>query len=159
MTDWRTVAASRRLKAAAAVLLVIVLMGVGVVVWRLQLPGTPSGAEGPADSSQLDTLHARCVQDMVANTCKVMGTGSTAVTAKPGELVFVAGIGAIDAVAYQQMYSAGDAMCSGVRDACAKQWDGPAGRRWGRGNSARRGSPRAAVPQGHRQPCPPAAAP
>ncbi len=73
-------------------------------------------------TGQLDVLLARCVQDMVANTCKVMGTGSTAVTAKPGELVFVAGIGAIDAVAYQQMYSAGEAMCSVVRDACARDW-------------------------------------
>ena len=121
MTEWRTVAASRWLKTTTAVLLFIVVIGVGAVVWRLQLPSTPPGAAG---SSQLDTLHARCVQDMMANTCKVMGTGSTAVTAKPGELVFVAGIGAIDAVAYQQMYSAGDAMCSVVRDACAKQWDG-----------------------------------
>jgi len=124
MMGWRTVAASRWLKVAAAVLLVIVVIGVGLVVWRLPKPGTPPGAAGAAGSSQLDTLHARCVQDMVANTCKVMGTGSTTVTAKPGELVFVAGVGPIDAVAYQQMYAAGDAMCSVVRAACAKQWDG-----------------------------------
>ena len=69
-------------------------------------------------------MHALCVQDMVANTCKVMGTGAAPVTAKPGDLVFVAGVGPIDAVAYQQMYAAGDAMCSVVRDACARQWDG-----------------------------------
>lgn len=94
---------------------VLVCAGVVAVGWV----GQPSGG---STTTQLETLHARCVQDMVANTCKVMGTGSTAVTAKPGELVFVAGIGAIDAVAYQQMYSAGEAMCSVVRDACARDW-------------------------------------
>lgn len=80
-------------------------------------------------SSQLDTLHARCVQDMVANTCKVMGTGSAASSSatppKPGELVFIAGVGAVAASDYQQMYQAGDAMCSVVRAACARDWDGP----------------------------------
>ena len=119
MMGWRAVAASRRLKAAAAVL--SVLIGVGAVVWRLQMASAQPGA---AEASQLDTLHARCVQDMVANTCKVMGTGSVSVTAKPGDLVFVAGVGPIDAVEYQKMYSAGDAMCSVVRDACAKHWSG-----------------------------------
>ena len=69
-------------------------------------------------------MHALCVQDMVANTCKVMGVGQSRVTAKPGDLVFVAGVGPIDAVAYQQMYASGDAMCAVVRDACAKQWGG-----------------------------------
>jgi hypothetical protein len=101
---------------------VALLFGAVVAVGWLD-KSTGLAPDGPIQS-QLDTLHARCVQDMVANTCKVMGTGSTAVTAKPGELVFVAGVGAIEAVAYQQLYSAGDAMCSVVRDACAEQWDG-----------------------------------
>lgn len=69
-------------------------------------------------------MRALCVQDMVTNTCKVMGTGSASVTAKPGDLVFVAGVGPIDAVAYQQMYAAGAAMCGVVHEACARQWDG-----------------------------------
>jgi len=53
-----------------------------------------------------------------------MGTGGASISAKPGDLVFVAGIGSVDAVQYQQMYAAGDAMCSVVKNACAKQWDG-----------------------------------
>ena len=114
---WRVLKGTNWLKVAGVVLLLVA----GAVVWRLQLLGTQPGTAG---ASQLDILHARCVQDMVANTCKVMGAGSASVTAKPGDLVFVAGVGAIDAVAYQQMYSAGDAMCRVVRDACARQWDG-----------------------------------
>jgi len=99
-----------------------VLVCTGLMVALLRMPA--DAPKGAPSMNQLDTLHALCVQDMVANTCRVMGTGSTAVTAKPGDLVFVAGVGPIDAVAYQQMYAAGDAMCSVVRAACAKQWDG-----------------------------------
>ncbi len=95
-----------------------VLVCAGVVA--VGLVGQPSGG---STTTQLDTLHARCVQDMVANTCKVMGTGSISNTAKAGDLVFVAGIGPIDAVAYQQMYAAGDAMCNVVRIACAQDWN------------------------------------
>jgi hypothetical protein len=98
----------------------VLLFVASAVVWRIQVLGTPLDA---ASASPLDILHARCVQDMVANTCKVMGMGSTATTAKPSDLVFVAGIGAIEAVAYQQLYAAGDAMCSVVRSACAEKWD------------------------------------
>jgi len=94
----------------------------GLLAWQATLQH--GSAAKPASQHQLATLHALCVQDMVANTCKVMGTGAAPVTAKPGDLVFVAGVGPIDAVAYQQMYAAGDAMCSVVRDACARQWDG-----------------------------------
>ncbi len=62
---------------------------------------------------------------MVANTCKVMGIGAASSTpAKPGDLVFIAGVGAIAAADYQQMYAAGDAMCSVLRTACAKDWLG-----------------------------------
>jgi hypothetical protein len=99
-----------------------VLLALGAAaVWLLQVP---SSQPATAVTKKLDTLHARCVQDMVANSCKVMGTGGTSVAAKPGELVFLAGIGPIDAVEYQKMYSAGDAMCTVVRAACASQWNG-----------------------------------
>jgi hypothetical protein len=100
---------------------VVLLSAGGAVVWILQMFGTPVVTPS---TSNLDILHARCVQEMVTNTCKVMGTGRTAITAKPGDLVFVAGVGSISAVAYQQMYAAGDAMCSVIREACAKQWNG-----------------------------------
>lgn len=102
-----------------------VLVCTGLMVALLRMPadvpkGTPS-------TSQLDTLHARCVQDMVANTCKVMGTGAGAASSavsRPGELVFIAGVGSVTAADYQQMYAAGDAMCNVVRAACARDWAG-----------------------------------
>jgi hypothetical protein len=79
---------------------------------------------GPKDAivNRLDRLHAACVQDMVASTCAVMNTGASAPSAKPGDVVFVAGVGQVDAKAYEQIYAAGDAMCSVVRDACARDW-------------------------------------
>lgn len=75
--------------------------------------------------SQLDALHAACIREMIASTCKVMGTAASTSPmqmAKPGELVFVAGVGAISAVDYQQMYEAGDAMCAVVKKACTEDW-------------------------------------
>lgn len=80
--------------------------------------------KGPIENA-LERLHSRCVQDMIANTCRVMGTDGKVLTAKPGDLVFVAGAGAVDAISYHQIYAAGDAMCDVVRDSCVKQWDGP----------------------------------
>lgn len=74
-------------------------------------------------SSALARLHATCVQKMVASNCAVMKTGASTTAAIPGDVVFVAGVGAVDAVEYQKMFAAGDAMCTVVRDACAKEWD------------------------------------
>jgi len=77
--------------------------------------------------SALDMLYAACVSDMIAKTCKVMGTpvaDPSAPLPKPGEMVFIAGVGAIAATDYAQMYAAGDAMCSVLRDACTKDWGG-----------------------------------
>jgi hypothetical protein len=115
MKRWRLVAAPRCLTVAGIGLLVLV----GAVVWRLKMAGTQSGSAG---ATKLETIYTRCVQDMVANTCKVMGTSTT--SAKPGDRVFIAGVGAIAATDYQQMYEAGDAMCSVVRAGCAIEWDG-----------------------------------
>lgn len=74
--------------------------------------------------NRLDTLHLSCVQAMIANTCKIMDVNSSVKTAKPGELVFIAGVGAVSALDYQHLYAAGDAMCIVVKEACAREWDG-----------------------------------
>ena len=91
---------------------------------HLKSQPTPS-AVSAAPFSQLENLHALCVKDMIASTCKVMGTATSTDLlrpAKPGEQVFIAGVGAIAAADYQQMYEAGDAMCSVVRTACSDDW-------------------------------------
>lgn len=38
-------------------------------------------------------------------------------------VVFVAGIGPVDAQAYRELRNSGDAMCSVVRTSCEKDWD------------------------------------
>lgn len=83
-------------------------------------------ANSVAGSPEVEMLYAACVNDMVSKTCKVMGTQSADAATqppKPGELVFVAGVGAIAAEDYAQMYAAGDAMCSVVRGACTNDWN------------------------------------
>lgn len=80
----------------------------------------PSGA--PLQLAELNQLHAACVEAMVKSTCQVM-TGPTASDA--AEVVFIAGVGPVDAKAYRELRNSGDAMCGTVRNACSKDWDGP----------------------------------
>ena len=119
---------TRPVKAARyAVGLAVLAFAVAMVLTHMQrLKSQPKpGAAGVAPFSALENLHALCVKDMIASTCKVMGTAASTATqaaVKPGGLVFIAGVGAISAVDYQQMYEAGDAMCGVVRKACSDDW-------------------------------------
>ena len=117
-----------RLKGALGLVGLILVTAVAAMMFeqtqRLKSQ-TKSGAATVAPFSELENLHALCVKDMIASTCKVMGTATPTdllTPAKPGEQVFVAGVGAIAAADYQQMYEAGDAMCSVVRKACLDDW-------------------------------------
>jgi hypothetical protein len=68
----------------------------------------------PADrAAQLDA--------MVRSTCKVMAGPAASSSAT---VVFVAGIGPVDAAAYRELRASGDAMCSTVSNACKANWDG-----------------------------------
>ena len=78
----------------------------------------------PAESPQqteLARMHAACVEAMVKSTCQVM-TGPEA--ASTADVVFVAGIGPVDAKAYRELRASGDAMCSVVQKACQSDWGG-----------------------------------
>jgi hypothetical protein len=99
-------------------------IGLATAVTQVALPVVPYAQEPDAVMSKLDAVYARCMQDMLANTCKVMETrGAASSTAgEPGSLVFIAGVGAMAASDYQQLYAAGDAMCTVVRDACTRGW-------------------------------------
>ena len=117
-----------RIKGVLGVLLLLVVVAVAAMMYghmqRLKSQPKP-GAATAAPFSELENLHALCVKDMIASTCKVMGTATPTDLlrpAKPGEQVFVAGVGAIAAADYQQMYEAGDAMCTVVRKACLDDW-------------------------------------
>jgi hypothetical protein len=39
-------------------------------------------------------------------------------------IVFIAGIGPVDAKAYRELRQSGEAMCSTVKRACLAEWDG-----------------------------------
>ena len=62
-----------------------------------------------------------CVEAMLRSTCQVM---SGPMAAQAASVVFVAGVGPVDATAYRELRASGEAMCAVVRDACRKEWDG-----------------------------------
>lgn len=80
-------------------------------------PGGVMAAAG-LDASTLDTLHERCVDDMVRQTCRVMDPAQAA-TLPPGAVLFIAGIGPVDARVYNELRASGLAMCEIVRRKCA----------------------------------------
>ena len=86
-------------------------------------PATQADAQSAAASQQaeLDRVHAACVEAMVKSTCQVMNGPAASNTAT---VVFVAGIGPVDAAAYRELRNSGDAMCSVVRQACQADWAG-----------------------------------
>jgi hypothetical protein len=116
-TRWLMLLRDWRVLLTALVLVLVVLIS-----WLFLQNKIPKQV---VQTAQLDALHAACVADMIANTCKVMGTGSmsNASTLAPDSLVFIAGVGSIAAADYLKMHEAGDAMCSVIRGACEKQWD------------------------------------
>ena len=114
----------------AALCLAAGVLAVAAALWHVQRlrsqPAPVASSTAALAHNPLEALYAACIRDMISSTCKVMGTSAlslSASAAKPGELVFIAGVGAIAATDYQQMYEAGDAMCSVVRQACAQDWN------------------------------------
>jgi hypothetical protein len=103
------------------------LMGLGFwvafVLGAASLSQPPAlAATAPPDrTSQLDAMHTACVEAMVRSTCKVMAGPAASSSAS---VVFVAGIGPVDAASYRELRASGDAMCSTVRSACKADWDG-----------------------------------
>ena len=71
-------------------------------------------------AAELERVVAACTDAMVRSTCQVMSGPSASNTA---DVVFVAGIGPVDAKAYRDLRNSGEAMCGVVRDACTKDWN------------------------------------
>jgi hypothetical protein len=71
----------------------------------------------------LSVLEHACVEAMIKSTCSVM-SGPQA--SEAAEVVFVAGVGPVDAKAYRELRASGEAMCSVVRGSCEKDWEGGA---------------------------------
>jgi hypothetical protein len=86
------------------------------------------GARMPAAES-IDALHARCVDAMVRQTCRVMNDAPEASVPPPGA-VFIAGLGAVDATAYAELRQAGDSMCRLGAHACETASEGSRCKTW-----------------------------
>ncbi len=107
------------MRVAAAMGLLAAVAALAVQVWRAA-PPAPA-----ADDAEVARIVAACTEDMVRQTCRVMGAPNGAKVAD-GTVIFVAGIGAIDASVYNELRASGDAMCQTVRRACVSQWNGAA---------------------------------
>jgi len=83
--------------------------------------GCQPAASAPA-TQQLDALVARCVEAMTRDIC-VAQRDSAANSSPAASQVFVAGVGAIDAQAYSEIRSSGEAMCSLVKSRCTGGWN------------------------------------
>lgn len=106
-----------RLRAVAAACLTI-----GMIV--IQAGCQPTHANTPAEP-ELDALVSRCVEAMTREVC-VAQKDQTNSSAPAASQVFVAGVGQIDAQAYSEIRSSGEAMCSLVKTRCSGGWNGSA---------------------------------
>jgi hypothetical protein len=118
----------------ARLLRIVIVCGVTVLLGSCDGRSTQPAADAlppasatAAHSKALDTIVARCAQDMVSQTCRVMGNAASGAAPAPEDsVVFVAGFGAIDAKVYNRLLADGEAMCETVRKSCIAAWDGPA---------------------------------
>ncbi|HSV69618.1 MAG TPA: hypothetical protein VLI72_05860 [Methylibium sp.] len=81
-------------------------------------------AASAAVSAEVERIVGACVTAMVQSTCQVVRDRSGP---PPPEatVVFVAGVGPVDATAYNAIRAAGEEMCNTVKAACVQSWEGP----------------------------------
>ncbi|WP_439387943.1 hypothetical protein [Ideonella sp. YS5] len=79
---------------------------------------------------QVEQLAARCQDAMLREACVAQKDRSGLLqqrgAAPAASQVFVAGVGAIDAGAYNDIRTAGEAMCGMVKAKCSADWEGGA---------------------------------
>jgi hypothetical protein len=73
---------------------------------------------------QSQALHDACVNAMVSNTCRVMQASGQTLVPPGTTVIFVAGIGPIDAALYSKLRESGEGMCAHLRDICRADWNG-----------------------------------
>jgi hypothetical protein len=74
--------------------------------------------------SQAKMLFDACVNAMVSDTCRVMQSAGSTLVPPGTTLIFVAGIGPIDAALYTKLRESGEGMCTHLRQVCEKDWTG-----------------------------------
>ena len=91
----------------------------------LALAGSkPVAVAQASERGELDSLVARCTEAMVRDVC--IARSQSLNPSSAASQVFVAGVGAIDAKAYAEIRSSGEAMCSLVKTRCSEGWGGSA---------------------------------
>jgi predicted short-subunit dehydrogenase-like oxidoreductase (DUF2520 family) len=76
-----------------------------------------------AIQEQLALLGSNCQAQMIATTCQAMKPNIGA-TSDLGEVVFVAGVGPVNAQLLAKLSAAGQTMCDEVIAACSGDWNG-----------------------------------
>ncbi len=71
----------------------------------------------------LQRIQIACAEDMVKNTCAVMGAGGIESSRSASSSVFIAGVGVIDGESYRKIYESGQEMCSLVVGECTVDWN------------------------------------
>ena len=82
-----------------------------------------------ASTKQVEQLVARCQDAMLREACVAQKDTSSLLkrtATAAARQVFVAGVGAIDSQAYNDIRSAGEAMCGMVKSNCSNAWEGGA---------------------------------
>lgn len=104
------------------------VLAASVVLGGCQKRDAPAAAATPTAVAQapaeVERIAQACVTAMVQSTCQVVRDRSGP---PPPEatVVFVAGVGPVDATAYNAIRAAGEEMCNTVKAACLQSWEGP----------------------------------
>lgn len=91
------------------------LVVAGLLVWLLH---RPSGGLLSDEEAMLARLGQTCIEQMVSETCSAaIRRGESALDASAGTVV-IAGLGVVDAKAYDELQRLGGAMCARAVSAC-----------------------------------------
>lgn len=74
--------------------------------------------------ARAQALFDACVNAMVSNTCRVMQSAGQTLVPPGTRVIFVAGIGPIDAALYTKLRDSGEGMCAHLREVCSADWRG-----------------------------------
>ena len=105
----------------------VACVAIGVVTAMVMAGCEPMSRQVPA--KQVEQLTARCQDAMLREACVAQKDRSGLLqrgAAPAASQVFVAGVGAIDAGAYNDIRTAGEAMCGMVKSKCNADWEGGA---------------------------------
>ena len=84
----------------------------------------PQASSAVAALSDIKSLAARCQTAMVKDVCGIMTSSKPDGNERSTERLFIAGIGEVDASAFNRLREAGDKMCGEVETECAANWAG-----------------------------------